>query len=169
MQNGGSEIDVLLDHDPRTFCIRMRFMVLDTMEVYVIYLYADVVGCNFFNMKPVFIYYSKCGTCRKAAKWLRDNGIEIEMRDVVTHNPTQEELEGWLAVSGRPVAKFFNTSGLKYRAMHLSEVVKTASDSELILILASDGMLVKRPILVLSDGVLVGFNEAEWSTVILRR
>ena len=113
-------------------------------------------------MKPVFVCYSKCGTCRKAAKWLSDHGIEVEQRDIVTQNPSAQELSRWIDVSGIPAAKFFNTSGLKYRALNLKDKVKTASQDELVDLLASDGMLVKRPVLIYEDKVLVGFDEQIW-------
>ena len=113
-------------------------------------------------MKPLFIQYPKCGTCRKAAKWLEANGIDITSRHIVENNPTREELSEWIDQSGLPIRRFFNTSGMIYREQLLKEKVKTASRDELLDILASNGMVVKRPIVVTKDTVLVGFNEKEW-------
>lgn len=114
-------------------------------------------------MKPLFVQYPKCGTCQKAAKWLKNNGVDVETRDIVTQNPTKDELRRWIATSGKHTAKFFNTSGLKYKELKLKDVVKTAADAELLTLLASDGMLVKRPILITETFVLSGFNEQEWA------
>ncbi|MEG2947720.1 MAG: arsenate reductase family protein, partial [Bacteroidales bacterium] len=116
-----------------------------------------------------FIQYSKCGTCRKAAKWLQEHQITVESRDIITENPTAEELAGWIKQSGIPAAKFFNTSGLRYKELNLKDKVKTATEEELIALLASEGKLVKRP--VLSDGthVLIGFKEEQWSDTLLNK
>lgn len=114
-------------------------------------------------MKPLFIQYPKCGTCRKAAKWLQENNMEVTSRHIVEENPTREELSEWIDKSGLPISKFFNTSGLVYKEQNLKEKVKSASQDELISILASNGMVVKRPIVVADDFVLVGFNEKEWA------
>lgn len=114
-------------------------------------------------MKPLFVHYPQCGTCRKATKWLNDNHIEVVSRHIVEQNPTRKELTEWIEKSELPVQKFFNTSGQVYRSLNLKEKVKTASKEELIDLLASEGMLVKRPILVADDFVLVGFKEDEWS------
>lgn len=114
-------------------------------------------------MKPLFIQYPPCGTCRKAAKWLESNNIEVEIRHIVEDNPTAEELSAWIDKSGLPIQKFFNTSGQVYRQNNLRDVVKTASREELIKMLASNGMLVKRPIVVSKDFVLVGFNAEEYN------
>lgn len=113
-------------------------------------------------MKPLFIQYPKCGTCRKAAKWLKDNNIDVTSRHIVEENPSAKELSVWIDQSGLPVQKFFNTSGQVYKQNNLKEVVKTAPREELIGLLAENGMLVKRPILVADDFVLVGFKEDEW-------
>ncbi len=115
-------------------------------------------------MKPLFIHYPKCGTCQKAAKWLKANQIEAELRDIIIDNPTREELALWIPKSGLPISKFFNTSGLIYKEQNLKEKVKTASYEELIDLLASNGKLVKRPVLVYGDRVLVGFKEEEWQS-----
>lgn len=113
----------------------------------------------------LFIQYPKCSTCRKAAKWLQDNNIEVESRHIVEANPTAEELSIWIDRSGLDIKKFFNTSGKVYKENNLKEVVKTASREELIKLLASDGMLVKRPLLVGDDFVLVGFKESDWASL----
>lgn len=118
-------------------------------------------------MSVLFIQYPKCGTCRKAAKWLKDNGVEVVVRDISLDNPTAEELNVWIKASGKPVTKFFNTSGLKYKALNMKEQVKSLDDEQLVHILASDGMLVKRPIVVKGNQVVVGFNEDEWAGVLL--
>lgn len=113
-------------------------------------------------MSPLFIQYPKCGTCRKAAKWLEENKVEVISRHIVEENPTREELSEWIDRSGLPINRFFNTSGLVYKEQNLKEKVKTASRNELLDVLASNGMAVKRPIIVGDDFVLVGFNEKEW-------
>lgn len=113
-------------------------------------------------MGLLFVQYPKCGTCRKAAKWLGDNGIVVASRHIVEDNPTAEELSEWIDRSGLPIQKFFNTSGKVYKDNNLKEVVKTASRDELVKLLATNGMLVKRPVLVSDDFVLVGFREEEW-------
>jgi arsenate reductase len=118
-------------------------------------------------MKPLFIHYPKCGTCRKAYKWLEENGIEVESRHIVENNPNKEELSEWIDKSGLPISRFFNTSGIIYRENNLKEKVNSASRNELLEILASNGMVVKRPIVVGNDFVLVGFNEKQWSEKLL--
>lgn len=109
-----------------------------------------------------FICYPKCTTCKKAEKWLDDNDIGYEMRDIKTDNPTYDELNEWYNLSGLPLKKFFNTSGLLYKSMNLKEKLPTMSESEMLKLLSSDGMLVKRPLLIGDDFVLVGFKESEW-------
>lgn len=111
----------------------------------------------------LFIQYPKCSTCRKAAKWLEENNIDANSRDITKENPTKSELSVWIKRSTLPIARFFNTSGRIYKDNNLKEKVRTATDDELLDILASDGMVVKRPIIVADDFVLVGFNEEEWS------
>jgi len=113
--------------------------------------------------KILFLQYPKCGTCRKAGKWLKDNGIKIDSRDISVENPTKEELIAWIEKSKLPIARIFNTSGKIYKEQNLKEKVKSAPPKELINILASNGMVVKRPIIVGKDFVLVGFNEDEWT------
>lgn len=113
-------------------------------------------------MKNLFICYPKCGTCRKAKKWLEENGVEFEERHIVEVAPTKEELDGWIAASGLPVKKFFNTSGMKYRELGLKDRLPEMSDEEKTALLATDGMLVKRPIMIADENILIGFKQAEW-------
>lgn len=110
----------------------------------------------------LFVEYPKCSTCRKAKQWLKDNGIDFTDRDITVQNPTGQELRQWQARSGLPLRKFFNTSGQLYKSLHLKEKLSAMSEEEQIALLASDGMLVKRPIVVAGDTVLVGFRPAEW-------
>jgi arsenate reductase len=110
-----------------------------------------------------FICYPKCTTCQKAKKWLDDNKIEYEFRDIKLDNPTLDELTAWYKQSSLPLKKFFNTSGLLYKSLDLKNRLPTMTDDEMLKLLASDGMLVKRPLLIGDDFVLVGFKEAEWS------
>ena len=119
-------------------------------------------------MKPLFLQYPPCGTCRKAAKWLRDNHVDVTSRHIVENNPSATELAEWIDKSGLPVQKFFNTSGQVYKENKLKDVVKTASREKLIELLASNGKLVKRPIVVADDFVLVGFKEDEWKEMFSR-
>lgn len=111
----------------------------------------------------LFLCYPKCDTCRKAAKWLENNGVEVENRLIAEDNPTKEELSKWVELSGLPLKKFFNTSGKLYKENNIKEIVQTADADKLLTVLASDGMMVKRPILVKGKTVLVGFNEEEWA------
>lgn len=110
----------------------------------------------------LFVNYPKCSTCKKARKFLEEKGVTFEDRDIKEQNPTVEELKEWIAKSGLPVKKFFNTSGMLYRQMELKDKLPNMSEQEMIELLATDGMLVKRPILVSEDKVLVGFRQAEW-------
>ena len=112
-----------------------------------------------------FICYPKCTTCIKAKKWLDDNSIEYEFRDIKLSNPTYEELKAWYKKSGLPLKKFFNTSGLLYKSMELKNKLLSMSEEEMLNLLSSDGMLVKRPLLSGDDFVLVGFKEADWQIV----
>lgn len=109
-----------------------------------------------------FICYDRCGTCKKAEKWLQDNGIEYEKRPIKEENPTAEELKSWKEKNGLPLKSFFNTSGQLYRSMGIKDKLKDMSDEEQFELLATDGMLVKRPILLAEERVLVGFKEKEW-------
>ena len=111
----------------------------------------------------LFIEYPKCSTCKKARKHLEELGVSFEDRHIVEENPTKEELTEWISVSGYPVKKFFNTSGMKYRELGLKDRLPQMTDEEKIELLATDGMLVKRPLLIDGDRILVGFKEAEWS------
>ena len=113
----------------------------------------------------LFICYPTCSTCRKAKTWLEDHNISYELRDIKEENPTAQELSDWQKRSGLPLKKFFNTSGMLYREMGLKDKLKTMTDQEMLDLLATDGMLIKRPILVTDDAVLVGFKEAEYQTV----
>lgn len=117
-------------------------------------------------MKPLFLQYPKCGTCVKAAKFLKENNMEVESRDITIDNPTEEELKMWIEKSGLPIQKFFNTSGVRYKELGLKDIVKTAPSEELIRLLASDGKLVKRPVFVKGDIVLVGFKPEEWQSLL---
>lgn len=110
-----------------------------------------------------FICYPKCTTCQKARKWLDENNIEYEFRDIKIENPTLEELSAWYKLSGLPLRKFFNTSGLLYKSMELKTKLPNMTDEEMLALLATDGMLVKRPLAIGDDFVLVGFKEAEWA------
>jgi len=110
-----------------------------------------------------FICYPKCTTCQKAKKWLDDNGIEYELWDIKTDNPTQDELALWYEKSGLPLKKFFNTSGLLYKSMELKDKLPGMSEEEMLQLLSTDGMLVKRPLLIGEEFVLVGFKEADWA------
>jgi arsenate reductase len=107
--------------------------------------------------------YPRCGTCKKALKWLSDHAVVYEDRHIVEHNPTRDELKGWIEASGLPIRRFFNTSGRLYRELNMKDRFKDGiSEDECLDLLASDGMLVKRPLVVAPDFVLVGFKEAEW-------
>ena len=111
----------------------------------------------------LFLCYPKCTTCKKAKAWLDGQGLTYDLRDIKTDNPTVEELTGWYHRSGLPLKKFFNTSGLQYKALNLKDKLPGMTEEEQLALLASDGMLVKRPILVKDDAVLVGFREAQWA------
>lgn len=110
----------------------------------------------------LFIEYPKCSTCKRAKKWLEDNNIDFDDRHIVEENPTAEELKKWHKISGLPVKRFVNTSGMKYRELNLKDKLPDMSDDEIFDLLASDGMLVKRPLVIGTDLVLAGFKEAEW-------
>ena len=112
-----------------------------------------------------FICYPKCTTCQKAKKWLDDNKIEYELRDIKLDNPTLEELTEWYNKSGLPIKKFFNTSGLLYKSLDLKNKLPEMSEDDMLKLLATDGMLVKRPLLIGDDFVLVGFKEDEWKDI----
>ena len=109
-----------------------------------------------------FVCYPKCTTCQKAKKWLDENQIPYVLRDIKTENPTYAELAAWLDRSGLPPKKFFNTSGILYKQMNLKDKLKEMSEDEQLKLLATDGMLVKRPLVIGDDFVLTGFKEKEW-------
>ena len=110
-----------------------------------------------------FVCYPRCTTCQKAQKWLEEQGIEYTLRDIKLQNPTLSELTEWHKNSGLPLRKFFNTSGLLYKSMELKTKLPQMTENEMLQLLATDGMLVKRPLIVDGEKVLVGFKEAEWS------
>ena len=112
----------------------------------------------------IFLCYPKCSTCQKAQKWLDANGVSYELRNIKDDKPTEAELRAWHNLSGLPLKKFFNTSGLLYKSMGLKDKLPQMSEDEMLKLLAADGMLVKRPLLVGNDFVLVGFKEAEWES-----
>ena len=113
-----------------------------------------------------FVCYPKCTTCQKAKKWLDDNKIEYEFRDIKDDNPSFEELSAWYKMSELPLKKFFNTSGLLYKSMELKDKLPTMSEEEQLRLLATDGMLVKRPLVIGEDFILVGFKESEWGRIL---
>lgn len=117
-------------------------------------------------MSKLFINYPKCSTCKKAEKFLKENNIEFINRNIVEENPSAEELALWMEKSGLEPRKFFNTSGVLYREMNLKDKIKTMSKEEMIKILSTNGMLVKRPLLVMDDKVLVGFKEENYKEII---
>ena len=110
----------------------------------------------------LFVCYPKCTTCQKAAKWLEEQGIAAEVRDIKQDNPTEQELRAWHKMSGLPLKRFFNTSGLQYKALGLKDKLPQMSEDEQFALLATDGMLVKRPLLVDDGFVLTGFKQAKW-------
>ena len=111
-----------------------------------------------------FLCYPKCSTCQKARRWLDENGIAYELRDIKAENPTQQELAQWCARGGLSPRRLFNTSGLLYRSMELKTRLPAMDDAEMLALLATDGMLVKRPLLIGEDFVLAGFREPEWKS-----
>lgn len=111
----------------------------------------------------LFVCYPKCSTCKKAENWLNEKGMKFDMRDIKQDNPTADELREWHAKSGLPLKRFFNTSGVQYKALGLKDKLPEMNEQEQIDLLATDGMLVKRPIIISGDTVLTGFKEAEWS------
>lgn len=114
----------------------------------------------------LFIQYPPCSTCQKAKKWLDGQGIAYTDRHIKENNPSYEELKEWYSRSGLPLKKFFNTSGLLYKSMNLKEKLLTMTEEEQLRLLASDGMLVKRPIIVTDDGILTGFKESDWQNLL---
>ncbi|MBQ2854768.1 MAG: arsenate reductase family protein [Oscillospiraceae bacterium] len=114
----------------------------------------------------LFLEYPPCSTCKKAKKWLDDMGIAYESRHIKENNPTYEELRSWYEKSGLPLKKFFNTSGLQYRALELKDKLPGMTEEEQLRLLATDGMLVKRPLVVTETAVLTGFREADWEKLL---
>ena len=114
----------------------------------------------------LFVCYPKCTTCQKAEKWLREKGISFETRNIKEQNPTVEELRAWHLKSGLPLKRFFNTSGLVYKSLGLSAKLAGMTEDEQYALLATDGMLVKRPIIVTDGAVLVGFKQADWESAL---
>lgn len=119
-------------------------------------------------MKYLFLEYPKCSTCQRAKKWLDANTVQYVDRNIVTENPNESELTEWLKKSGLDLRKFFNTSGMLYKSMNLKEKLDQMSDKEKVALLATNGMLVKRPIVVADDFVLVGFKEKEWEDKLIK-
>ena len=117
-------------------------------------------------MRMLFLEYPKCSTCQKAPKWLDEHQISYEDRHIVENNPTFEELKGWYERSGFPLKKFFNTNGMLYKEMKLKDKLPEMSEEEQLKLLATNGMLVKRPLIVDGDRVLTGFKMAEWETLL---
>ena len=115
----------------------------------------------------LFIEYPKCTTCKKVKKWLDDHGLQYTDRHIKEENPTADELKTWHSKSGLPLKRFFNTSGVLYKEMHLKDKLPEMSEEEQFQLLATDGMLVKRPIIVTEDKVLTGFKEKEWEETLL--
>lgn len=115
----------------------------------------------------LFVCYPKCSTCKKAQAWLDAHGLTYQVRDIKAQNPSEEELRQWHSQSGLPLKRFFNTSGQQYRALELKDKLPTMTEEEQYALLATDGMLVKRPILLTGSKVLVGFKEAEWAAALL--
>lgn len=115
----------------------------------------------------LYIHYPKCSTCKRAKAWLDEHGLEYDERHIAECNPTYDELKKWHEMSGLPLKKFFNTSGVLYKSMQLKDKLPNMSDEEQLSLLATDGMLVKRPIIVIDSAVLVGFKPAEWETALL--
>lgn len=117
-------------------------------------------------MKNIFIEYPKCSTCQKAKKWLEENNIEFIDRNIIEKTPTVEELTKWIKESNQEIKKWFNTSGLKYKELNLKEKLITISDKEKIELLASDGMLIKRPLFISDKGIFIGFKEKIWEVLL---
>ena len=117
-------------------------------------------------MKNIFIEYPKCSTCKNAKKWLEENNIEFIDRDIVCDTPKVKELDEWIKLSEEDIKKWFNTSGLKYKELNLKEKLTTMNNEEKIELLASDGMLIKRPLFISDKGILIGFKESKWESLL---
>ena len=116
----------------------------------------------------LFIEYPKCSTCKKAKKWLIDNNIEFQDRNIVEDTPNKKELKKWITESKKDIKKFFNTSGLKYKELNLKERLSNMTNDEKIKLLSSDGMLIKRPLLITDNNILTGFREKEWQETLIK-
>lgn len=117
-------------------------------------------------MQNIFIEYPKCSTCKKAKEWLKENHVDFIERNIVTETPTVEELTEWIEKSKQEIKKWFNTSGIKYKALNLKEKLANMTDKEKIELLASDGMLIKRPLVISDKNILIGFKEEIWKGII---
>lgn len=117
-------------------------------------------------MKPLLLIYSKCSTCQKAIKYLNTLGIDYDTQDLMTNTPTQEQLKTWITQSNLPIKRFFNTSGNLYKEMKLKDTLDTLSDDEQVALLASSGWLIKRPLLVCDDTILVGYHESLYDALV---
>ena len=124
--------------------------------------YKEVSQASPMKMSVLFLEYPKCTTCKKAKAWLEGNAVAFDDRHIVENNPTAEELKTWWQMSGLPLKKFFNTSGLLYKELKLKDKLPEMTEDEMIELLSTNGMLVKRPLIIGEDFVLVGFKEAEW-------
>ena len=125
---------------------------------------SDFSRIIFRMSKFLFVEYPRCSTCQRAKKFLEEKGVDFEARHIVENPPSIEELRAWITRSGLPVRKFFNTSGLRYKALALKDKLPAMSEDEQIALLASDGMLIKRPLLISNASVCVGFKESAWET-----
>lgn len=117
-------------------------------------------------MENIFIEYPKCSTCKNAKKWLKENNVNFIERNIVTQTPTVEELTEWIVKSGKEIKKWFNTSGLKYKELNLKDKLTMMEDKQKIALLSSDGMLIKRPLLISDKGIFVGFKKEEWGKLV---
>ncbi|MBE5780969.1 MAG: arsenate reductase family protein [Clostridiales bacterium] len=117
-------------------------------------------------MEAIFVCYPKCSTCQKAQKWLDAKGVEYRIRHIVEDHPNKEEIEAWHKASGLPLKRFFNTSGMNYRALGLKDQLPKMTEEEQYAILSTDGMLVKRPILITQKGIVPGFKEKDWENIL---
>lgn len=125
-----------------------------------------ILSGGFLFMKPLFIQYPKCSTCKRAIKFMNDNNIEYTERDIMEDNPNKEELRQWITDSGLPIKRFFNSSGIVYREMGLKDKLNDMTEDEMIELLASTGKLIRRPLMVSDKGIFVGFNEEMYETLI---
>lgn len=117
-------------------------------------------------MENVFIEYPKCSTCKKAKEWLIKHNIKFEERNIVENNPTEEELKQWIKQSDEPIKKWFNTSGLKYKELGLKDKLESMNEEEKIKLLASNGMLIKRPLFITNKYIYIGFNQTKWGNML---